>query len=100
MYLTLYFKAWRLQHISLSKEYCYLFIADLGGVDGLVWVDGTDAVADGMWLSDRGTLLTYIPFYPNEPNGHGSENCLSSSAGQVYDVSCSAQYPFVCEYDC
>ena len=64
------------------------------------WIDGTDAVTDGVWLSESGEEITYIKFMGLEPNGWGSENCLGISSTAASDNSCDGNgfiYYTLCE---
>jgi|GEM_PF-3036161 len=62
-----------------------------------LWIDGTDAVADGTWLRVDGSEQTYLPFAGAEPNGEGDENCLElGSSGYFNDLRCTSSRPFVC----
>ena len=65
------------------------------------WVDGTDAVTDGVWLSESGDEMHITWWSFVEPNGQESENCLGISNKEAFDISCSGdgfiQYT-LCEF--
>jgi len=73
------------------------------GVIEMLWVDGTDAVTEGVWLTDSGDVMSYMGFTVNEPNGGVEENCIvifkTDIAFHVTDVPCdySNVYSF-CEF--
>ena len=67
------------------------------------WIGINDKRNEGSWVYDSdGTSVTFsIPWYPEEPNGGSSQNCLvywnPSQIGQLSDLECTNSYLSICE---
>ena len=67
------------------------------------WIGINDKRNEGSWVYDSdGTSVTFsIPWYPKEPNGGSSQNCLvywnPSQIGQLSDLACTNSYLSICE---
>jgi len=53
------------------------------------WIDGTDAVTDGVWLSESGEEINITWWAFLEPNGWVKENCLGMSIIASVDIPCT-----------
>jgi len=53
-----------------------------------MWVDGTDAVTEGVWLTDSGDVMSYTGFTDKEPDGGVGENCIAVAVDSVIDIRC------------
>jgi len=63
------------------------------------WLGASDSAKEGTWVSIWGGAL-YIDWFPGEPNGGGSENCLSiAPPGAAVDWTCSGA-AYVMNYIC
>jgi len=62
-------------HAELSLEY--------------TWVDGSDALEEGVWRTSDGEVMTYLGWTGSEPNGGSNANCRNTRAGDVNDSACS-----------
>jgi len=60
----------------------------LGPMDG-VWVDGSDAAMEGVWLTSAGEVMTYLGWTTSEPDGDTRENCMLIRGQQVLDLRCN-----------
>ena len=69
----------RLALVSTAEEMSALqaYILLQGVVEMWMWVDGTDAVTEAVWLTDSGDVMSYTGFTGNEPNGGVGENCIA-----------------------
>ncbi len=74
----------------------------LRGVVGSYWWHGfTDRGAEGVWVWDDGTPVSYTNWYAGEPNNVGNEDCatinqFTPSLGWN-DQTCAALNPYICE---
>ncbi|XP_069970944.1 macrophage mannose receptor 1 [Penaeus vannamei] len=79
------------------------------GYDGRhFWLDGSDAQAEGSWVTSSGEPVPRgTPFWAafqdfQEPNNsEGNEHCLEIGAQEYYymnDVPCSKENNFICQY--
>ncbi len=69
----------------------------LGSAD--VWLGVSDAVTEGVWLTDAGAPVPYLGFAGREPTGDTDENCAvldTGSAGSWRDQPCDVGYPALC----
>ena len=75
--------------VTSSSSTCWIGLNDItndAGTDGsnFVWADGSTS--------------TYRSFYPNEPSGGSSEDCVIFYYGSWWDRSCSSKYTcYFCE---
>ena len=69
------------------------YVQDHGMYATMAWVDGTDAVTEGIWLTESGDVMSYTEFSDEEPNGMEWENCIVVHA-LVIDWTCNTS-PFV-----
>jgi len=64
-----------------------LYVLGNGLYEQLAWIDGTDAVTEGIWLTESGDVMSYTGFSEQEPNGREEENCIAVY-GLVIDTTC------------
>jgi len=72
-----------------------------GKVNKGTWIDGTDEVQEGVWLSEGGEQLPYLPFTGGNPDGGKRENCIGVHAYGMFDISCNINgqvYQSLCEW--
>ena len=75
----------------------------LGIKSASFWLGINDKRNEGSWVYDSdGTSVAFsIPWYPEEPNGGSSQNCLvywnPSQIGQLSDLECTNSYLSICE---
>jgi len=62
-----------------------------------VYIDGTDAAAEGEWKTDAGNVMTYTGMDNPEPNGGTNENCLVVSVSRIGDHRCTNIMSAICE---
>jgi len=60
----------------------------LGPTDG-VWVDGSDAAQEGVWLTSAGKVMTYLGWTGVEPNEGTFANCILLFGEEVWDRDCN-----------
>ena len=82
------------------------FIVSLRGAGRTVWIDGSDAAAEGTWGYTAGPETNTPLKYTNwdvvaaEPNGGTKENCLlQQDDGTWASIECSKGFHFVVEYE-
>ncbi|XP_052770813.1 perlucin-like [Mya arenaria] len=66
------------------------------------WIGGNDMIVDGTWKWETGEAFVFQGWSNGEPNGNGSENCLTvlSVTGGWTDYDCSLTLSdSVCEKD-
>ena len=69
-----------------------------------IYIDGTDAVAEGTFKSTKtgGATLSYTNWAGNEPNNWDNEDCVNMYAednGLWNDIKCDMSSPAVCEIE-
>ena len=65
-----------------------------------VWVDGSDAAQEGVWLTSDGKVMTYLGWTFKEPNGGQNANCMMLFGIEVWDENCNRvddSYATLCE---
>jgi len=66
-----------------------------------VWVDGTDAATEGVWVTEAGEPMSYLGFTGVQPNGGTKENCIGVAPYHVFDITCTSNtlvFNALCEY--
>ena len=69
-----------------------------------VWIGYSDSSVESDWIWEDSTCTsTYSNWALNEPNGGDSDDCAkldirTGRSGNWYDLPCSSDYSFVCEY--
>ena len=60
------------------------------------WIGGN--VISGTWVWSDSSTFTFTDWGYIQPNGDGTENCLSffSKASKWHDVSCDKPYEYIC----
>uniref|UniRef100_A0A3P9DIB5 C-type lectin domain-containing protein n=1 Tax=Maylandia zebra TaxID=106582 RepID=A0A3P9DIB5_9CICH len=64
-----------------------------------IWIGGTDAPQEGIWLWSDGTSFHYSHWCPGEPNNFHNQHCIQMNYGGSKcwdDVWCDAHLPSVC----
>ncbi|XP_078393937.1 CD209 antigen-like protein C isoform X3 [Cetorhinus maximus] len=65
---------------------------------GDYWIGLTDRESEGNWKWVDGTPVSFTRWEQGEPNNAaGNENCAIIRSADWNDVSCSDQFPFICE---
>lgn len=81
---------------AAENEWVMTEAFERSGSDWLIGID--DATVEGEWRRPDGTLATYVPFVPPEPNGGRGENCCEIRSSRIWnDCDCNGSRPFVCE---
>ena len=65
-----------------------------------IWLGGTDAASDGVFVWSDGTPLDFDAFALNQPDNAVGVDCIekrNDATGLWYDQRCSDQRPYVCE---
>jgi len=65
-----------------------------------VWVDGSDAAQEGVWLTYAGKVMTYLGWTGPEPNNGRDANCMLLFGEEVWDEGCqraSDNHATLCE---
>ncbi|XP_078063769.1 CD209 antigen-like protein A, partial [Mustelus asterias] len=57
----------------------------------------TDRESEGNWIWVDGTPVSLSRWSSNEPNNVGNEDCSVIRSSGWNDVSCSREFPFICE---
>jgi len=55
-----------------------------------VWVDGSDAAKEGVWLTSAGKVMTYMGWTRDEPNEGTKANCMMLFGQEVWDENCTS----------
>ncbi|XP_078699660.1 CD209 antigen-like protein A [Branchiostoma floridae x Branchiostoma belcheri] len=71
---------------TLSTDHKWFGLSDEGTEGQFVWEDGTRLTSTG-----------FTDWYPGEPNGGGSEDCVQYWRHSWNDRSCTDQLGFTCE---
>ncbi|XP_016522014.1 ladderlectin-like [Poecilia formosa] len=85
-----------------NTEYDWLrkFIKSKTGSYKMVWIGGSDAQKERVWLWSDGSRFYFRDWCNSRPSSSTSYNCLamnySSSCYCGIDYPCSYRYPFVC----
>lgn len=65
---------------------------------GKWWTGGIKHPQYDDWVWDHsGNDLTYRNWYPNQPNGGKSEECMLSEDGSWHDYPCDFTFRIICE---
>ena len=69
------------------------------GLDGDLWLGGTDAVTEGKWVWADGEVWSYGDWNFTEPNNLFGEDCLLGTPDGMHwnDLSCEELQPYLCE---
>jgi len=67
------------------------------GDTSYMYIDGSDAATEGVWVRESGDVMTYTGMNGVEPNGGSGENCLVVSTNVIGDYPCSNTVPAICE---
>ena len=80
----------RLALVSTAEEMSALqaYMLRQGANKTWMWVDGTDAVTEAVWLTDSGDVMSYTGFTDKEPDGGVGENCIAVAVDSVIDIRC------------
>ena len=84
---------------ELAAVQTFIKSEGLGSRKG-VWVDGSDAAQEGVWLTSDGKVMTYIGFTRGQPNGGKNANCMMLFEMEVWDENCNRvdySYATLCE---
>jgi hypothetical protein len=82
-----------------ENEFVRSQIAQHGG--GTWWIGRNDQAAEAFWRWDSNEFLRFDNWFPGEPNNFNNEDCatIDAGTGKWNDVTCNAQFNFVCERD-
>ena len=67
---------------------------------GNAWVGAHDMIEEGMFKWLNGKTVQDIPWYPGQPGGGESQNCLAIDKAANFkfnDLVCSAKYHPLCQ---
>jgi len=73
------------------------FQASLGYTTELMYIDGSDAATEDVWVTGAGRVMTYTGFDGGEPNGGTIQNCLVVRPSVLADYICGAILSAICE---
>jgi hypothetical protein len=57
----------------------------------------TDEVSEDVWLTVKGTLVTYAMWKTAEPDGGPAENCARNTTVGFETRPCAEQHDYACE---
>ncbi|KAK0150630.1 C-type lectin domain family 4 member M [Merluccius polli] len=73
------------------------FVSSLAG-NQWFWIGLSDGDTEGTWKWVDGTIMTSSFWRSGQPDDYGGEDCVATSLGDDWnDVSCAAQYRWICE---
>jgi len=73
---------------ELAAVQTFIQSEGIGPTNG-VWVDGSDAAQEGVWLTSAGDVMSYFGWTGVEPNGGTIENCMRLVGAKVLDTGCN-----------
>ena len=72
---------------DLAAVQTFIKSQGLGGWNG-VWVDGSDAAQEGVWLTSAGKVMRYLGWTSGQPNEGTYANCMMLVGNEVWDEIC------------
>ncbi|KAM9855292.1 galactose-specific lectin nattectin-like [Aulostomus maculatus] len=90
--------------VSIYSPAQIVFLRDLifasSGYNHHVWVGGSDATGEGIWLWSDGSRFEGVNWWPGQPdNAGGTEHCMEARFGDplfINDLPCNHWRHYIC----
>jgi len=81
-----------------EKAEIQTFLVSLGNTStAFLYIDRSDAAAEGEWKTEAGGVMTYTGMVNPEPNGGTNQNCLVITVSRIGDYYCTSILSAICE---